>query len=304
MQPFELSDEEPPSALLSRLEPTCTTLASMTKISLGNQRLVALPAALALCMKLEHLDIGGNASLRALDGVERLPSLKVLFAKGCQLGPKLPVGGPLAQAASLFMLGIGDVGLVELDGAALPPSLGWLIAPQNAISAVRNPARLGGVRKLMLSHNQLDAFAAEKILEAIPGLEMLRLACNRLETLPPATFKHPSLAWLAVGGNPCSQRAEAAALAASAHAANAATAFLRDASEVEVSDTVLGQGSGAVVKRGTWRGQPVAVKLWSAEIFSDGDARGEWAAGRLTGGCPDLVRTLMANLISGALIIL
>ena len=60
----------------------------------------------------------------------------------------------------------------------------------------------------------------------------------------------------------------------------------------------LGRGSGAVVKRGTWQGTPVACKLgraglsphrrphpshlflkvacklWSAELFSDGDARG------------------------------
>ena len=134
--------DEPPAALLLRLEPTCTRLATLTKLELKSQDLATLPTGLALCTGLEHLDIGGNRNLRALDGIERLPKLRVLFAKGCSLGPKLPPGGPLSQVNSLFMLGIGDVGLAELDGAALPPSLGWLIAPQNQISFAKTCKRV------------------------------------------------------------------------------------------------------------------------------------------------------------------
>ena len=296
----DLSDDAAgdPARTLLRLEPACATLSALSKLDLKNQALVSIPASLAVCCRLEHLDIGGNVTLRSLDGIERLPMLRILFAKGCSLGPKLQAGGPLSQAASIFMLGIADVGLTELDGAALPPSLGWLIAPQNAISVIKNPTRLGSVRKLMLSHNHLDAFAADRLIDAIPALEMVRLACNQLETVPPSAFAHPRLAWLAIGGNPYAKRAVDAALTAAsgggAGVAGAGTTFLPDASEVEVDETVLGQGSGAVVKRGAWRGKPVAVKLWSAERFSDGDARGEWVAGRLTGDCPDLVRTLAA----------
>jgi hypothetical protein len=266
------------------------SLPTLTKLDLKKHPCQSLPSDLHLCCKLQHLDIGGTP-VKALDGIEKLPALRILFAKGCALGPVLPPGGPLTKCEALFMLGLGEAGLTELDGDAMPPNLHWLILPQNRISTVRNAARLGGVRKLMLSHNLLDAHAAAALIEGIPALEMLRVACNRLETIPDAAFAHPKLAWLAVGGNPYSERCTDAALG---QAGGGGVPFLADAADVDVSDDELGRGSGAVVKRGLWGGQPVAVKLWCAERFSDGDARGEWLAGRLTGGCPHLVRTLAA----------
>ena len=42
-----------------------------------------------------------------------------------------------------------------------------------------------------------------------------------------------------------------------------------------MSEVELGRGSGAVVRRGKWGARDVAVKIWSEEKFSDGDARGE-----------------------------
>ncbi|EOD39419.1 hypothetical protein EMIHUDRAFT_199859 [Emiliania huxleyi CCMP1516] len=287
----EEEEEEEPASLLLRLEPTASRLAAICRLDLRKAGLKRLPASIGLCATcLEQLDVGGNP-LESLDGVQTLGRLRVLFAT--------------------------ENGLAVLDGEALPPKLGWLICAQNAIAEVRAPHRLSHVRKLMLPHNLLDAVAADLLIEAIPALEMLRLACNRMETLPAAAFRHPRLAWFAFGGNPYSARLCAAALSA-ADAAADAVATLKDASEagrevdqierqsgealsatagqqaVAVGEEELGRGSGAVVKRGTWQGTPVACKLWSAELFSDGDARGEWLMGRLTGGCASLVRTLAA----------
>ncbi|EOD13328.1 hypothetical protein EMIHUDRAFT_119876 [Emiliania huxleyi CCMP1516] len=294
----EEEEEEEPASLLLRLEPTASRLAAICRLDLRKAGLKRLPASIGLCATcLEQLDVGGNP-LESLDGVQTLGRLRVLFATGCALGGRgLPAGGPLSRADSLFMLSLKENGLAVLDGEALPPKLGWLICAQNAIAEVRAPHRLSHVRKLMLSHNLLDAVSADLLIEAIPALEMLRLACNRMETLPAAAFRHPRLAWFAFGGNPYSARLCAAALSA-ADAAADAVATLKDASEagreVAVGEEELGRGSGAVVKRGTWQGTPVACKLWSAELFSDGDARGEWLMGRLTGGCASLVRTLAA----------
>jgi len=290
----EEEEEEEPASLLLRLEPTASRLAAICRLDLRKAGLKRLPASIGLCATcLEQLDVGGNP-LESLDGVQTLGRLRVLFATGCALGGRgLPAGGPLSRVDSLFMLSLKENGLAVLDGEALPPKLGWLICAQNAIAEVRAPHRLSHVRKLMLSHNLLDAVAADLLIEAIPALEMLRLACNRMETLPAAAFRHPRLAWFAFGGNPYSARLCAAALSA-ADAAADAVATLKDASEVAVGEEELGRGSGAVVKRGTWQGTPVACKLWSAELFSDGDARGEWLMGRLTGGCASLVRTLAA----------
>ena len=137
---------------------------------------------------LEHLDVGGNP-LTSLDGIGALRNLRILFATGCSLGPTLPAGGELSTLPKLRMLSVKENGLACLDAAALPPGLVWLIAAQNAISAVLSPERLSGVRKLMLSHNCLSAEAVEALVPAIPALEMLRLANNKLEALPPARLK-------------------------------------------------------------------------------------------------------------------
>jgi hypothetical protein len=292
-------DDESPSAALLRLEPTAARLSTLRKVDIRNLNLSALPRALALCANsLEHLDIGGNP-IRSLEGVDKLTKLRILFATGCQLGTEgaLPRDGPLARVDSLFMLSLKENGLKVLDGASLPTNLGWLICAQNEISTVHSPSRLRGVRKLMLSHNRLDTAAAGLLISSIPELEMLRLACNQLEDVPEAAFAHPKLAWLAIGGNPYTSRQVARALDAppsTPHGPSTVVATLPDSSQVDISEAELGRGSGAVVKRGTWQNTPVACKLWTAECFSDGDARGEWVMGKLTGGCPHVVRTLAA----------
>lgn len=267
---------------------------STPKVELKSGALVRLPASLSASVaSLTHLDVGGNRGLTTLDGIETLCNLRVLFCPSCGLGPRLPAGGPLSTLPSLFMLGLKDNGLRELDGAALPSSLVWLIAPQNDIGTVLHPGRLGGVRKLMLSHNRLTTEGVAATIAAIPSLEMLRVACNALEAPPGTAFAHPKLAWLAIGGNPYSNRCAEAALEVAGTDGSGAVR-LPDASEVVVSDVELGRGSGAVVRRGTWGDRRVAVKIWSEEKFSDGDARGEWTMGRLTGGCPTIVATLAA----------
>ena len=307
------ASEESDAALLLRLEPSALRLSTLVKVDLRHQALSKLPLALALCGdSLEHLDVGGNP-LRSLDGIEKLAKLRILFATGCELGCDggLPKNGPLSKVSSLFMLSLKENGLKALDGECLPENLGWLICAQNEIASVHAPSRLSHVRKLMLSHNRLDESAASALISAIPELEMLRLACNRLEDVPKAALSHPRLAWLAIGGNPYADRQVTAALdaVAAAAATTAATTaaattadackaravqYLPDASQVTISEVELGRGSGAVVKRGMWQGAHVACKLWTAEQFSDGDARGEWVMGRLTGSCPHLVRTLAA----------
>lgn len=279
-------------ALLA-LEPTLRPFGALEVLDLRDCALAYMPLALPVCTQLRTLDVGGNRALRSLDGVDALAHLRVLFATGCGLGPALPAGGPLSRCAQLRMLSVKDNGIRgALDGDALPEGLTWLIAAQNSIDEVRAPHRLRHVRKLMLSHNRLTAAALEPLLAAAPALEMLRVACNDLHELPTAALgAHPTLAWLALGGNPYSQRQ----LDGAAHAQTTAAAPLLGSSDdpgLRISDTVLGRGSGATVKRGSLRGEAVAVKLWTAELFSDGDARGEWAIGRLVGSCPHVVRTL------------
>lgn len=284
--------EESASSLLLRLEPSVSPFLALERLDLRDCALAALPSALPVCTALRTLDVGGNRALHSLDGVDALVQLRVLFATGCGLGPALPAGGPLSRCSRLRMLSIKENGIHTLDGDALPDTLHWLIAAQNLISEIRAPHRLSHVRKLMLSHNLLTADTLEPLLEAAVSLEMLRIACNDLHSLPCAISRHPALAWLALGGNPYAQRQLEARAASADGAAAAPLLTSSDDPELLISDKVLGKGSGATVKEGVLRGEPVAVKLWTAELFSDGDARGEWAVGRLTGACTHVVRTL------------
>ena len=58
---------------------------------------------------------------------------------------------------------------------------------------------------LLHLHDQLDHCVLDKLIDGIPALEVLRVACNRLEDMPSSVFTHPRLAWFAFGGNPYTQ---------------------------------------------------------------------------------------------------
>jgi len=161
------------------------------------------------------------------------------------------------------------------------------------------------------------------------ALELLRISCNPIESLPEELWSDccPRLAWFGCAGSPYHQRHAEAALALVS--AEEGVEQLADGSEVEVG-AELGRGSGAVVREGAWRAKAVAVKVWHGAnptpdptptptptpdrnpnpnpnpnvalkvwhdaCSSDGLARDEWQMGQLTGGCPDLVRALADNL--------
>ena len=187
--------------------------ANLSKLNLRNQGFVQVPAEVWACEQLTQLDIGGNP-VTALEGIQALGKLRIFFATGCKLGPVLPPDGPLAQLGSLTMLSIADNGLRVLDGAALPASLEWLIAKQNQLVEVRNAHRLCRVRKLGLAHNQLNTEMVRTLVrEGGAALELLRISCNPIESLPEELWSAccPKLAWFGCAGSPYHQRhAEAA----------------------------------------------------------------------------------------------
>lgn len=224
----------------------------------------------------------GNNPLDGLPtAICSLPKLEILFAAKVGLR-ELPEF--LALCPRLRMLGVKDNLLTSLDGRHLPQSLEWLIAANNQIQELPNINLLQRVRKLMLSHNQLTCQALTPIAE-IAALEMLRIAANRLEAFPDALRNHPRLAWIAVGGNPFTEKALEKRLVMAPMAVDFADVVLKEK---------LGSGAGATVSRGEWHGQQVAVKIWDAEQFSDGTAMTEWGANRVAGypGHPSLVSVL------------
>jgi len=245
-------------------------LAKLTSLNLKGAGLSTLPESISHCLQLLRLDVGGNPLQELPAALSSLPKLQILFAGGAQFQEVPPV---LASCTALRMVGLGNNRLTALDGKRLPEGLEWLIAAGNQIEALPDIARLKHIRKLMLSHNRLTCEALAPAAD-IQDLEMVRVAANRLESFPPELLRHPKLSWVAVGGNPFAEAAMERRLAAAPPSI--------DFAEVALGER-LGSGAGATVYTAQWRGRAVAVKLWEGERFSDGTARGEWAANRVAG---------------------
>lgn len=262
-------------------EPAVGLLAGLATLDLKGAGLGVLPDSIGHCSQLVRLDIGGNPLQDLPPALASLSKLKILFASGAQFQE---VPSVLADCAALRMAGFNNNRLTSLDGERLPEGLVWLIAAGNRIEALPNIARLKHVRKLMLSHNRLTCEALAPVA-GIEDLEMVRVAANRLESFPPELLRHPRMSWAAVGGNPFAEACMERRLAAGPPSI--------DFAEIALGE-VLGSGAGATVYSAQWRGQAVAVKLWDGERFSDGTARGEWAANRVAGhpGHPSLVGVL------------
>eukprot|EP00448_Togula_jolla_P023390 CAMPEP_0170573190 /NCGR_PEP_ID=MMETSP0224-20130122/2632_1 /TAXON_ID=285029 /ORGANISM="Togula jolla, Strain CCCM 725" /LENGTH=353 /DNA_ID=CAMNT_0010895759 /DNA_START=85 /DNA_END=1146 /DNA_ORIENTATION=- len=171
------------------------------------------------------------------------------------------------------MVGVGNNQLTSIDGACLPEGLEWLIAAGNQVKELTNVSRLSRVRKLMLSHNRLTCDALAPVA-GMAGLEMIRVAGNCLEAFPEELLRHRHLSWIAVGGNPFTDASMERRLDSGPPSI--------DFAEISLGPR-LGSGAGATVYAAQWRGLEVAVKLWEGERFSDGTARGEWAANRVAG---------------------
>jgi serine/threonine protein kinase len=111
-------------------------------------------------------------------------------------------------------------------------------------------------------------------------LELLRLASNRFSALPDWLLQMPSLAWLAIAGNPLT----------SALPPNEIPEF--DWNEIEIG-TKIGEGASGFIHQaklnGPDQGQSVAVKIFKGAMTSDGLPANEMAACLAAGQHPNLV---------------
>lgn len=270
-------------ALLEAQPPDAAALSGLRALDLRGASWSVVPETLSQCNGLKKVDFGGLRLTSFPDSIAKLPNLEVIFASGMLLTEVPPV---LATCAKARMIGLKDNKITALDGSRLPSDLVWLIAAGNPIRELPDIQRLQHVRKLMLSHNRLTCEALAPVA-GIAGLEMLRVAANCLETFPPELLRHPRLAWVAVGGNPFAESALEQRLSKASEVV--------DFAEVTTGER-LGSGAGATVYKADWRERSVAVKIWEAEQFSDGTARGEWAVNRVAAspGHPALVGVLGA----------
>jgi Protein kinase domain len=246
-------------------------------LSLAGLGLRALPAALlalpaGAAARLTRLDLARNV-LDTLPSsfADSLPALRVLFLLSNRFRAVPPV---LRRCGAMRMLSFKDNALDSVDAKFLPPALTWLILTSNRLEAlpVDFGARTRRVVKLMLSNNQLTS-AGLPANFVPPACELLRLNNNRLDAVPEAVFVAPALAWLGLGGNPCTGASQSLA-----ELDQTARVRLEDY-ELENSPS-LGCGASGEVWRAVERasGDEVAVKVYKTRETSDGSVVDEMRA--------------------------
>lgn len=227
------------------------------------------------------LDLSGNTLTSLPEWLPELKSLEVLFVSLNRLSHVPEILGHMPK---LRMIGMRGNQIEELSGKALPSSLIWLTLTDNFLRTV--PPELGripGLRKLLLAGNRLERLP-ETFRDA-RALELIRLSSNRFECFPEWLFLCPSLAWVAIAGNPCTKRAFRG---------------LAPHETISWNQIVLGEKLGQGASGQTFRAtvtnvdgsvDDVAVKVFAGAVSSDGDAADEMLAAVLAGRHPCLVST-------------
>jgi Protein kinase domain/Leucine rich repeat len=237
-----------------------------------------------LADSLEILNLSGNRLSNLPDDLPRLHKLRIIFCSD-NLFTELPA--VLGQCKNLTMVGFKANQISRVPDAALAPTLRWLILTDNSIAHL--PSSIGECRqmqKLMLAGNQLSDLPAA--FANCSQLELLRLSANQFSKLPPWLLTMPSLAWLAIAGNPLTDSFEAARQAPS----------IADINWQHIELGVkLGEGASGVISKAKLRqadalSKEVAVKLFKSDVTSDGMPRCEMAASIAVGLHPHIVGVL------------
>jgi Leucine rich repeat/Lipopolysaccharide kinase (Kdo/WaaP) family len=228
--------------------------------------------------RLNRLDLANNLLTDLPDlFVEACPTLKILF---CLSNDFETVPKCLSRSVSLSMLSFKTCRLHgELDAAALPPKLEWLILTGNRITSL-SPGfghRVRRVRKLMLANNLLKTLPENLMSSGMSeSLELIRLSNNRLSTIPECLFEARKLAWLGLGGNPCTAQSVKSLKELDSRARI-------DLSDYELEGTPsLGSGASGDVYLASQRDgdgeMRYAVKLYKSMTTSDGSVLDEMSA--------------------------
>jgi hypothetical protein len=238
------------------------------------------PEILTLADSLEILNLSNNRLTDLPDWLPELKKLRILF---CSNNPFRHVPEILGRCPALDMVGFKSCQVITLSPVALPPQLRWLILTDNRLTTL--PPELGRcsqLQKLMLSGNELTALPPE--LAACGNLELLRLAANQFEAFPDWLWNLPSLAWLALSGNPCTPVLTTQSIP------------IREIPWSQITPgPLLGEGASGLIHQAVWapeNGQPpqdIALKLFKGAMTSDGLPASEMAACLAAGDHPACV---------------
>ena len=241
-------------------------LSKLERLTLNGCDIDSIPQTIKFAQNLSFLDVGNNPRLTTLPNeLSSCTRLEILFASNCKGIKTLPK--VLGEMPSITRLGWRSGSLTSIDPDGLPPNLVHLILTDNNIQRIDNEAifeRLRNTRKLMLSHNQISHFGDEEgSIIKLRNLELLRIAGNKLTSIPDDLWTLPKLTWLTISGNPFMAKLK-----------KVSKVPWIDENELQSTGEYLGEGASGKVTSYRLNNQAVAVKLIHG-VTSDGKAEDE-----------------------------
>eukprot|EP00177_Eucheuma_denticulatum_P008486 GFKZ01015437.1.p1 GENE.GFKZ01015437.1~~GFKZ01015437.1.p1 ORF type:complete len:434 (-),score=53.45 GFKZ01015437.1:37-1338(-) len=277
--------------------PSFSTAPPQTDLDLSNCSLTMLPPILESYIRahprrassLRLINLANNHLSSLPEFLSLLPNLRILFLLANNFTCLPPI---LSRLTSLTMLSFKSNRLSgTLHGTLLPPNISWLILTSNQITALADdvPYACRHVRKLMLSNNNLCSLPPT-FAHQMTSLELLRLANNQFDTFPMQLLSIPSLTWLSLAGNPCTNPPIS-------HPSQLPSKYLINDIHREYDvdwKHPFGGGTSGTAFPGIQRhdGQKVAVKQFKAMKGSDGKALDEIAVSLAAAGVPGIVQAV------------
>ncbi|KAK3276022.1 hypothetical protein CYMTET_15875, partial [Cymbomonas tetramitiformis] len=196
---LDLSDNE-----VSILPDFIGDFQSLENLKMPRNSLRHLPKSLGKLRHLKSLDFGNNNIEELGPWIGHLTALRNLNLKDNKLRS---IPEEIGSLTGLISLGLKSNLLDQLPrGMGNLKSLVHLFITDNQLTSL--PADIGGctgLRKIQASHNRLSELP--DTMRHMEALEFLRLACNRFERFPLELFRAlPALTWLALSGNPATNR--------------------------------------------------------------------------------------------------
>ena len=222
--------------------------ATTTELDLKHCKFTTFPESIAKFDRLVKLDVSHN-SLLSFVLPPTIETLLVTTRSGPYHRPWRAAQAAHAQLQVLPLAEYWRLGPSHHTQLAHPDRQHAHVPPDSF-------GRLTRMRKLMLANNLLGS--VPETMAQMRELELLRLANNRLVSIPDWLLALPSLTWLAIAGNPC-------VASAPARASLETVKF----GDLELG-AKLGEGTSSIVRKATLHGTTVAVKLYKAQLSSDG----------------------------------
>ena len=235
----------------------------LKEINLSGNQITSLPDEIGRLVRLEKLDVSHNSLVRLPKvALGRLSQLEELNAMGNQI-EDLDISLP----GSLKVLGLKDNKIKSVPESVFTSleNLRELYLTGNKLESLpESICQCQSLVKLQVSHNNLSHLPER--IGALNNLELIRVACCDISEMPESLAKSPSIAWLSMSGNPCSDMR---------------ISYGRNTTRIVKDEDVLvgkklGDGASGEVFEAEYKNQKVAFKMFRRDALSpDGHCQDE-----------------------------